>query len=201
MKRSLKYTIFAVAIILAISWFFLQTKKDSNLSKQPVELIQKSNVQDTSDKKEQYPFKGFSRFLVFPPSFIFYDAIKAELEKFGTVTQAPILIETKEGLEFQSYDTDATIKIELKEVVSIEEKVLPITMVSLSMQAPVIIQKNQEHYIPYLWSKSCFFEGTMQDLSSQKSFIQSLNRLLELFIEEEKPTQPENFSFFLVSPS
>ncbi|MES2200300.1 MAG: hypothetical protein V4489_09065 [Chlamydiota bacterium] len=111
------------------------------------------------------------------------DGFKTELEKYGQVKEVNPIKETKEGIEIQSLNSDATLMFRVEKVSTTDGKSFPIFQAFLSLETSTTIIKNGRSCNAVVWASHCFFSELSDKEADKESTQKSFSLLMKEFID------------------
>lgn len=120
-------------------------------------------------------------FITLSPKII--DGFKAELEKYGQIKEINVVKETKEGIEIQSSNSDATLIFRVEKVSSTDGKSFPIFQAFLSLETSTTLLKNGKSCNAVIWASHCFFPELLDKKADKESTEKSFSLLMKEFID------------------
>lgn len=181
-------------ILLSVSFFFCSGYADE---------------QDMPSTTYANPLKGFTTFTFMPA---YGEAkgtnekikrlIEDQLKKYGSVNKVDMLTRNKKGeqaIDVSMFSKGTALNYQIKNVISVEGKVLPFVRATLSARSAVTIEKTNMDYSTYIWCRDCFLAGSV-DNDLEQLIEQTLDILLATFASDYAAVNKEKPTFYLVFP-
>ena len=90
--------------------------------------------------------------------------VETELKRYGKVSNLNLFTKEKagEGINLHQLDTDGTLIYDVRNIVDINGKELPIARASLNLKSAITINKTKQEATSYIWSNNCFSQLDLQ---------------------------------------
>ena len=176
MKRTVICLVFLSAFTVlgfCVSDNAKQLKKNPGLS---------LNFQDVPIFVQGNPLDGLNAFAVLPPDSIqnqevnkkIQSIIEKELGSIGKVIKA-------KSDDVSGFGTGNLLNIQIGKVSAWDEKLMPVTRVTLNVETPVVMTKSKVNSLPRVWTINTFVDASF-DLGSEEKMVGAVQKLLQEFI-------------------
>lgn len=141
------------------------------------------NFQDVPIFYSGNPLEGLSAFAVIPPYSIqsaevnkkIAAIIEKELGSIGTVIKA-------KNEDMNGFGSGNILTIQAGAVSKWDGGMLPISRMTLSVEAPVVINKTNVHSLPRIWAINDFVDAPFE-LKSEEKMVGAIEKLLKEFVK------------------
>ena len=202
MNKMKKQSFYLLILTLLTSYGFSadQTVENSNIEKLKRNPGTYLNCQDVPLFYNGNPLEGLSAFAVLLPCSIQSSevtkkiemAIEKELGSIGTVVKA-------KAEDMTGFGTGNILNIQIGAVSKWDGGELPISRVTLNVEAPVIISKTNVKSLPRIWSINDFVDSPL-NLKSEDKMVGAVQKLLKEFVKNYKfanSTQTQKPTFYV----
>lgn len=178
-------------------WGFCTSDNADQLKKNPGLSL---NFQDVPFFVDGNPLDGLKAFAVIPPASIqnqeankkIQAIIEKELASIGKV------IKTKSN-DMSGFGTGNLLNIQIGKVSTWNEKQIPITRATLSVETPVVMTKSNVKSLLRVWTINAFVDIPL-DLGSEEKMVGAIEKLLQEFVSNYQfvnASQTQKPTFYL----